>query len=172
MAEIDYLGKQTMGVVLPTGLTACLSALATLEAQLPGIALKASASVGIDAPVLITDLIDNLNRLIQAIAALLASGVTILPPAFNANLGVELDLQGAAIQASIALQASLAALYGTPGFYAWYYNGACNQFAGALGGEVGGGLPDVGLPDQEIASLIMVCSEGPAIAALKGLTGL
>jgi muconolactone delta-isomerase len=172
MATIEYLGKQSLGGTMPTGLAATLSALAALEAQLPGVALKASASVGVELPIPITDLIENIRKLIEALAALSASGVLVLPPSINASLTVDLDAQAAAISASIALQASLAALYGTPGFYAYYYNGACNLAGGKLSEAIGSGLPDVGMPSQEVAGLYIICSEGPAIAALRSLAGI
>ncbi len=172
MAEMQYLGKQTLGSALPTGLAAALSAQTTLQAQLPALTAQLSARLELTPPALMTDLIDNLRALIEALIALAGSGVAVVPPAINLDASLEVDLKGASIQASIALQAALIALYGVGGFYAYYYNGRCDEAGPELSGAIGSGLPDVSIPSQPIAGLYLLCSEGEAVDALKGLAGL
>lgn len=171
MAEMQFIGKQSLGDALPLPIGAALSAQAALELQLPSLSATASAAVQINPPVLATDLIQNLLNLIAAIKALIASGVTLVPPSINAQLGVDLNLDLGSIQASLELQLEL--IYAlAPTCYAWYYNGACVDFSGSVAEVLGTGLPDVGEPGQDIAALVLVCSEGTAIDALKKLAGL
>jgi hypothetical protein len=169
---IQYLGKQTLGAALPTALAATVSAETTMSAQLPGLSAQLAASISVQPPAVITDLIQNLLNLIAALEQLAASGAVVIPPAVNASASLEFDAKAAGLQASIALQASLIAMFGVAGFYAYYFTGACSAAGAELSGEVGAGLPDVGEPSQQIAGLYLLCSEGPAIEALKGLAGI
>lgn len=169
---LDYLGSVTLGAAVPTAAVAATSASASLAAQLPGITAQISGMLTVQPPVLTTDLIANLGALATALGTLLAAGVVVIPPSVNLEASADLEVTKGALELSLDAQASVLALFGTAGFYEYFYTGPTNALGSDVSAALSAGLPGSSDPAQQIAGLLLVCSDPASVAALRGLTGV
>jgi hypothetical protein len=173
---VSYLGALTLGQCVPLALAAGAQIDAAVAFSLPDIQAKLTGALFVQAQLAISppSLAASLSATQQMVANLqLMINLPTPPivPDFTAMLAViaELGAQLAAISAQVAFVASFAAILGTPGVFAYKYEGAVGSMGNQLQAVLGGGLPGGTGPGQPVYSLVFVATDAGAIAAMQTL---
>lgn len=135
----ELIGELTLGACVPIGLAAQASIDASVAASLPSIDANLAGLITVQAGLAVNP--PSIAAQLEAMAIVVANLQADMPTV-SIDLGLmaaaiaELQAQLGALQAQVAFSASLTALFGTPGIYAYAYSGAS-------GGLIPGGLPGV-----------------------------
>lgn len=159
-----YLGSLTLGGCVPLAALAQAELSASLAIQLPALEAQIAGILAVQASLTVS--LPSLEASVAAAASLLASlqGPTVsIDLAAVAAVLAELQASLGALQASLAASAAIAVTLGTPGVYAWSYQGT----AGTL---VPGGLPDSGT-ETPVSGFVFAASDGGAQTALEACFG-
>lgn len=164
---ISYKGELSLGQVVPMALQAAGILNASLGAQLPDVQARLDGllAVSVAPPPSIADLIASVQQMLAALQTLLSAPL----PDISATASAIADLQATLgqLQAGLSFAGLLNGLLGSPGIYAYTFDGKANQVAGELGSEVGGGLPGGSGGSETIAGTILFARDGGAIDALR-----
>jgi hypothetical protein len=130
-----------------------------IEGRITG-AISASASISIQPPSL------DLAAAIEG--ALQLPGVAVDVTAM-ASLASLLNVELGVLQAALALILAVSAPLSTVGIHAYKLEGEIGGMGGALGSELGGGVPDGSGPTQIGTAVVLVAADNGAAAALEAL---
>jgi hypothetical protein len=166
MTTATWLGGGSVGSFMPTSLAAMAAAEAAvalpivdIEGRITG-AISASASISIQPPSL------DLAAAIEG--ALQLPGVAVDVTAM-ASLASLLNVELGVLQAALALILAVRAPLSTVGIHAYKLEGEIGGMGGALGSELGGGVPDGSGPTQIGTAVVLVAADNGAAAALEAL---
>ncbi len=136
-----------------------------LTAQLAGL-VQLQASLVISPPT-IAGSIALAQQLIASLqAAITLPGASLNITAIAAAIAQLSALLGS-LQAQVAAVASLNVSLGTPGVWAYSYEGTPALFGPDFAAEIGGGLPDSLDPNLPVYAVVFVASDAGAIEAMR-----
>ncbi len=168
---VTDLGGASVGGHMPTTAAALASAeaaivlpMADIQGQITGAA-SAALQIRIQPPSF---------ELAAAIEGSISTpGVTVDVSAMT-SLGLELEAQFAALQASLDVVAEVSATFGESGGIGvrmYRIDGEVGGMAAAWGTQINGGLPGGTGPTQQGVAFVLVAADSGTIAALEALFG-
>jgi hypothetical protein len=173
--QATYLGSLTLGQCVPLAAILAADVSASAALALPQIQGKLEGAIKVQAALTLGGSPD-LDGLIQAATALLVklnellhSGLPTIGLQLNliVSLVAELTASLGAITAKIDFAAAVALILGTPGIEAYRYEGDAGSFVSVMSPEFTPGLRMGGGPSLPINAIVLVATDGGALAAMQ-----
>lgn len=171
---LSYAGKLSIGVIVPTGLTAVVDIAASLNVILPQIIVDLTGAIELSAMLTITppNLALDLAALVQLLLDLNLA-VTASLPQVSFQLSAILTLIAqispivASISASLSLSLPLASLFATAGIQAYSFSGTGAEFGGLVSQELANGWPDGTPATANFQGWILAATANPTWVGLQ-----
>jgi hypothetical protein len=174
VSGLVYSGKVSIGVIVPTGLTAAVDIDATLGLILPKIAVDLSGAVTLSAMISITppNLALDLAAVIQLLADMnIALSASLPQVSFQLTailaLIAEIGPIVASISASLSLSLPLASLFATAGIQAYSFDGTGGEFGSLVTQELANGWPDGTPATANVQGYVLAATANPTWVGMK-----